>query len=587
MTPPLNPDLVIARRRLRLLGGLFAVALAALGLRVVDLTLSVDEMIGAHAMTSAAPRGRADIVDRNGVLLATDYPKLSLYADPLSISDPATVAAELARVLAGLDAARLQARIEQGGRFVWVKRHISERERDAVMRLGLPGVGVRTEMHRVYPQRALTSHLIGFVGVENQGLAGIERSFEPRLINPETAGRPLALTLDLRVQEVVRSELLGAVQRFRAEGGSALVLDAASGEVLAMASLPDFDPNHYRSAEPLARFNRNTQGAYELGSLFKVFTAAMALDSGVVAVDDAVDAIEPLAVGRHRIRDFHAHKRRLSVAEVVAFSSNIGAAKMAQALGSDVQRAYFDRLGLTTRHPIRLPEVGTPQLPDPWRPINTVTAAYGHGIAVSPLQVADGLAAALCGTASRRPAHLVAEDAPPSVPPALVDPGSSAKLRWLMWLTVSEGTGNLAAVPGYLVGGKTGSADRAGPGGYGSGGILASFVAAFPIDQPRYVVLVILDRPQGDASTYHQAHGGWTAAPTAGRIISRIGPMLGLAPVEAHREAWFRERLIEGEAFNGRLERSEKSLAARRDLPWSWDWQGRGACGCGPCSILG
>jgi cell division protein FtsI (penicillin-binding protein 3) len=424
------------------------------------------------------------------------------------------------------------------------------------------------------------------VGVENQGLAGIEYSFEDRLTGAGAAAGPLVLTIDLGVQEAVRSELAHAVERFRATGGTGLVLDARSGAILAMASLPDFDPNRYRLAPARARFNRNTQGTYELGSLFKLFAVAMALDAGVVDIGGGYDATQPLEIGRHRIRDFHAKRRWLSVPEIMAFSSNIGAAKMANELGAERQRAYFTRLGLLDRYPIRLPEVGDPQVPSPWRPINTVTAAYGHGIAVSPLQVADAAAAAICAAPPHR-AHLVQGSAWSADGPPSVSAETAAKLRWLLWLTVAEGTGKQAAVPGYLIGGKTGSADKAGRRGYRDGGLLASFVAAFPIDQPRYVVLVTLDEPKGDASTYNQAHGGWTAAPTVGRIIGRIGPLLGLPPAGPEVEPWFRERLVADQAVNGRTGRVEPRFAAAPQASWVYPAGGERGCGCIGCSIQG
>lgn len=586
MTPGHDHDLRCGQRRLRLVSALFALALAGLGLRLVDLALLRGEgVIGTSAMAGAmVVRQRADIVDRNGNLLATDYPKISVFADPAEVLDPEATAARLAPVL-DLERAVLRAKLAAPRRFVWLKRHITDAEQRAVLRLGLPGIGFRSERHRVYPQRALTAHLVGFVGVENQGLAGIERSFEERLT--EGAGQgPLVLTIDLGVQEVVRSELVAARKRFNATGASAVVLDVASGEILASVSLPDFDPNHYQRAKPEARFNRSTQGSYELGSLFKLFTVAMALDAGVTQISDGYDATEPLRVGRHRIGDFHAKRRWLSVPEVIAFSSNIGAARMAQALGSERQLAYFARLGLLDRHPIRLPEVGEPLVPTPWRPINSITAAYGHGLAVSPLQTADAVAAILC-SAPRPRAHLVAETVPAMWEQPPVSADTAAKIRWLMWLTVTEGTGKLAKVPGYLIGGKTGSADKAGRRGYRDGGILASFVAAFPIDQPRYVVLVVLDEPEGDAETFGQAQGGWTAAPTVGRIISRIGPLLGLPPVDPGGELWFRERLIEGEAVNGRTGRVERSFATPPDSDWVDSNQGELGCGCRPCSMLG
>jgi cell division protein FtsI (penicillin-binding protein 3) len=582
-----DAQLSAARRRLRLIGGVFVVAFVALGLRLVDLALmSVDAATEPEGITGAPQSAkRADIVDRNGSLIATDYPKTSLFADPAEVLDPPATAGQLASVLAGVDRGQLLASLTAPRRFVWLKRHLPEEERRAVVRLGLPGIGFRTEWHRVYPQRELTSHLVGYVGVENQGLAGIEYSFQDRLTGPGAAAGPLALTIDLGVQEAVRSELSHAVERFRALGGTGLVLDARSGEILAMVSLPDFDPNRYWQATSTARFNRNTQGTYELGSLFKLFAVAMALDAGVVDIADGYDATQPLQIGRHLIHDFHAKRRWLSVPEILAFSSNIGAAKMAYELGTERQRAYFARFGLLDRFPIQLPEVGQPQAPSPWRPINTVTAAYGHGIAVSPLQTADAVAAAIC--AGPRPrAHLVEEVLPPAAAPP-ISAATAAKLRWLMWLIVAEGTGRQAAVPGYLIGGKTGSADKVGHGGYHGGGILASFVAAFPIDRPRYVVLVTLDEPKGDARTYHQAHGGWTAAPTVGRIIGRIGPLLGLPPAGPEVEPWFRERLDLEQAVDDRTGRKEPHFSAIAGASWADPYSGDHGCSCADCSIQG
>jgi cell division protein FtsI (penicillin-binding protein 3) len=588
MRPVVDPGVRLGQRRLRLVGGFFALALLMLALRLVDLAL----WQGEHAISGRAMAGatmslrRADIVDRNGTLLATDYLKTSVYADPAEVLDPAAAASGLAAVLDGIDPDELLAGLSELRRFVWIKRHVTESERRAVVRLGLPGIGFRSEWHRIYPQRALTAHLVGYVGVENQGLAGVESSFEDRLTDPETSQTPLVLTLDLGVQEVVRSELAAARARFAALGASGIVLDVATGELLASVSLPDFDPNNYQRARPEALFARNTLGTYELGSLFKLFTVAMALDAGAADVTDSLDATTPLQVGRHRISDFHAKRRWLSVPEVIAFSSNIGAAKMALALGTEGQLDYFKRFGLLDRHPIQLSEVALPQRPSPWRPINTVTAAYGHGLAVSPLQVADAVAATVC-SAPRPRAHVIAEEMPAVWDRPPVSAETAAKLRWLMWLTVTEGTGKLAKVPGYLIGGKTGSADKPGRGGYRHGGVLASFVAAFPIDQPRYVVLVVFDEPKGDADTFGQAQGGWTAAPTVGRIISRIGPLLGLPPVDPDAELWFRERLIEGQARNGRTGRVEPSFAAAPGVGWGDVNQGEPACGCQPCSILG
>lgn len=584
-----------ARVRLRFLAVLGLLGFVALGARLTDLAVlsSSGPQKERHvAKPEENQTRRADIIDRSGRLIATDYPKVSVFVDPAEVIDPSQTAAALTGVLADLDADQLGKRLaRKNSRFVWVKRHISDDQQRKIMRLGLPGVQFRTEYHRVYPQRALTSHVVGYVGVENQGLAGIERSFEQRLTVEGYYDGPLKLTLDLGVQAVVRDELKKAVERFQAKGGSGLVMEAGTGALLAAVSLPDFDPNHYQRADKTSRFNRNTQGSYELGSLFKVLTAGMALDSNAVKITDQFDAIKPFKMNSHRINDFHAKKRWLSMPEVIAFSSNIGAAQMAMAIGTETQEDYFRRFGLLERHPIQLNEVSRPQRPKVWREINTVTASYGHGIAVSPLQAIDAVAAAICG-GPWRPAYLATEagvKAP--LRPAAVDAETAAKLRWLMWLVVAEGSGSNGKVPGYLIGGKTGSADKAGPKGYGDRRLLSSFLGAFPIEDPRYLVLVTLDEPKGDEATHNQAHGGWTAAPTVANIVSRSGPILGQAPADETAMRWFTDRLLVGEAYNGRLKKTEPSFSAVGEGGWVQPAVaspgGSEGCGCGTCLTPG
>ncbi len=586
MTGRVSSEVRLARPRLRLLSGVALLMFIGLGVRLADLTL-----LSAQAMVRERPRvgseerrQRADIVDRQGRLLATDYPKTSVFADAQAVQDPAGTAAALAKVLPGL-ADDLAGQLASRKRFVWVKRHITDAQQRAVIRLGLPGIDFRTEMHRIYPQRELAAHIVGYVGVENQGLAGLERSFEQRLHGPGAADGPLRLTLDLGVQEIVRDELGHAVERFQARGGSGLVLEAGSGAILAAVSLPDFDPNRVHKLTDDQQFNRNTQGAYELGSLFKVLTAAMALDAGAVRITDGYDASQPIKIHRHEIGDFHAKERWLSVPEILAFSSNIGAAKMALAVGTEGQHDYFQRLGLLAKHPIPLPEVGAPIVPRTWRPINTVTAAYGHGIAVTPLQAADAVAASICGQ-PRPPAYVVAEN-PPAARPAAVSARTAEQLRWLMWLVVAEGTGSTAKVDGYQLGGKTGSADKVQGRGYGVNKLLVSFVAAVPVAAPRYVVLVTLDEPKGTAETNFMNQGGWTAAPTVGQIVSRMGPLLSLPPDDPATEQRLRRRLITGTAMNGRLHVNEPSFKVSPDIPWDDADGGRQGCACEACSSPG
>ncbi|MFQ5346670.1 MAG: peptidoglycan D,D-transpeptidase FtsI family protein, partial [Rhodothalassiaceae bacterium] len=332
--------------------------------------------------------------------------------------------------------------------------------------------------------------------------------------------------------------------RFRARAGGGLVLDVRTGEILAMASLPDFDPHNRPDSNDPALFNRMTMGVYELGSVFKTFTIAMALETGTVTLADGYDASEPIRVGRFLIRDDHPQGRYLTIPEIFVHSSNIGAAKLALDVGTDTERRFLDRLGLLRRASIELPEVGRPLLPDHWRELATMTIAYGHGIAVSPLQAATAFAAIVNG-GYLTPATLIAKDPGEEVNRVpILSPATSARMRELLRLAVTEGTGRQADVPGYRVGGKTGTAEKPRQGGYAKSALLSSFIGVFPIDDPRYVVFVMLDEPQGTEATFHYASAGWTAAPTVAQIILRTAPLLGVQPAPEDRGLYHQAALL-------------------------------------------
>jgi len=557
------------RVRLGVLAACFAVAFASLGIRLLDMVLTPPEKTASRlAIAADAPDPRrADILDRHGELLATNIVTLSVTADPARLGDHEATARALARVLDGVDAATLMRRFARGGRFAWVKRQISPREQAAVQELGLPGVAFRSAERRVYPKADLTSHVVGYVDIDNQGLAGIEYAMQDQLVGGAEAGKaPLRLSLDLRVQEAAHASLEAAFERFQPVGACAMVMDIERRELLAMASLPDFDPNRRRLAPPEARRNRCSGQVYELGSMFKVITAAMALESGEVSIYDRFDASEPVKIGRNRIRDYHGMKRSLSVPEVFAFSSNIGTVKMAfTAGGADRQRAFLKRLGLFERPGIELPEAARPLLPEKWIDIVSATVAFGHGIAVTPLQFLEAVAA-IGGDGRYAGATLLPRD--PETPleaPRVVSDATMRDMRWLMWLAVERGTATKARTSGYLVGGKTGTADKAlvGEGrGYRRDAVVSSFAGVFPVEDPRYAVLVLLDEPKGDERTFGFRTGGWNAAPTVGEIVARIGPILGVAPTAPGVEARLRDRLEVRPALNGRTQRMEEGFAA-------------------------
>ena len=385
------------------------------------------------------------------------------------------------------------------------------------------------DQRRVYPMGNLAAHVVGFSDPDGRGLAGIERQFDAKLREGSGA---LSLSIDVRVQHVLRNELVRAMTEHRAVGAAGIVLDTANGELLAMVSLPDFDPNRARSAGAERRFNRATLGIYEMGSTFKVLSTALALDAGAVTLADRIDATRPIRVARFTIRDFHAKARVLTVPEVFIHSSNIGAAKLGLAVGGKRMRRFLGDLGMFRKTPVEIGENGRPLFPRRWREINTMTVSFGHGVAVSPLHLASAVAAVVNGGTLHPPTLLKREPEARPEGKRVLSRATSDKMRRLMRLVVAEGTGSKAAAAGYLVGGKTGTAEQAGRGGYRKKRLLSSFVAAFPMHRPRYVVLALLDQPRGTRKTHGYATGGWVAAPVIGKTVARIGPLLGVEPVD-------------------------------------------------------
>lgn len=521
----------VARNRLVVAGIFFLLAFLVIGGRLVTLAAIGGGTERAAAGGSAWVAGRGDIFDRNGVLLATSLPTPSLYADPSEVLDPIETARRLMQVFPDLDRTVLLNRLSRDCRFVWIRRNITPEEQHAVNWLGLPGLGFRIEARRVYPHGSMVSHLVGFTNRAARGVAGAESAFDAEL----AADLPVTLSVDVGVQSILHQELMRTIKTFRAVGAAGVVLDAENGEVLAMVSLPDFDPNDPASGDEELRFNRATQGVYEMGSTFKLFTAAMALDSGTVTLESGYDASRPIRISRHTIRDFHPENRWLSVPEILVHSSNIGAAQMALDVGAGLQRKYLQQLGLLTAPGIELPEVGKPLQPGQWRDVNTMTIGFGHGIAVSPLQVASSVATVVNGGVQHRPT-IVRREAPRPLGEQVLSARTSERMRAMMRLAVMRGTGTKADVPGLRVGGKTGTAEKLIGGRYNRSAKLVSFVGAFPIDHPRYVVVAVVDEPKGTRETYGYATGGWVAAPAVGRIADRIAPILGVEPVMADIE---------------------------------------------------
>jgi cell division protein FtsI (penicillin-binding protein 3) len=484
----------------------------------------------AVAAHDPGPRTRANIVDRNGEILAFSLPTSGLYANPKEMMDIADAAAKLKRVLPRLDLEVVRARLGSDKQFVYLARNISAKEKLAVNTLGIPGVYFQDTERRRYPQGRIAAHVVGAVDVDAKGVAGVERFFDQRL---REDNEPLRLSLDVRVQAAVRDELSKSMTEFQAIGACGIVMDVRTGEVIAMVSLPDFDANKLNEATNEERFNRAVTGMYEPGSTFKLQTAAMALDTGAAQLWSVFDAGHDIKIGRFTISDFQGKHRPLVLPEVIAYSSNLGAAHMAQAVGAERQRTWLERMGMFHRIGVELPEAGQPivQRAENWKEIATMTVGFGHGIAVSPLHVVRGTAAIANGGIVLRPTILAPEPgAPPREGVRVMQQSTSDTLRRLMRLVVTDGYGKPADVAGYFVGGKTGTAEKVAAHGYKKHTNVSAFMSVFPMNAPKYAVYFMLDEPKGNASTGGYSTAGAVSAPGAGRVIARIAPMLGLMP---------------------------------------------------------
>ncbi len=475
---------------------------------------------------------RNDIVDRNGLVLATSLSTESLFANPRDIPDADEAAVRISKTFPELDAKDLARKLKRDADFVWIKRNLTPKQQHAANNLGIPGLYFQSEQKRIYPYGNLLSHVVGFVGIDNKGLAGIERYFDERLRDTKEQKEPLKLSLDLRVQNIVHEEVKQGMEAFNAIGATGIVLDLHSGEVLAMANLPDFDANEPGNAPDNARFNRASSGTYEMGSTFKTFTTAMALDYGVANLNDSYDATHPIEYSHFTIRDEHAQNRWLTIPEIYTYSSNIGTVRMAMDIGTERQQQFLRKVGLMDPLKIELPAVALPHYPSDWREINTMTIAYGHGMSVTPLHLVRAFASVING-GLLEPLTLVKDgNSDKGEWPRVISEKTSRQMRRLMRMVVEYGTGKKADVPGYRVGGKTGTAEKvADGGGYSRHANLALFLSTFPVDDPKYIVLVMIDEPHGNKSTYGFATAGWIAAPIVGNIISRMAPMYGIRPV--------------------------------------------------------
>jgi cell division protein FtsI (penicillin-binding protein 3) len=467
---------------------------------------------------------RADITDRNGLLLATTLSSYSLYAEPSRIWNPDETAAALVSLRPSLDERAVAAQLASDRAFVWVDRGLSPKERQDVFELGHPGLGFRREPKRAYPNAPLGSHLIGWTNIDLLGAAGVERAFDERLTSDNAP--ELAVAMDGRAQFAIAEELKAAVEHFSALSASSVLLDIQTGEIISMVSVPDFNPNAYGTESPESRKNHAAISTYDLGSVFKPLTMAMALEDGLTTRDESFDVHLPYRVLNKYIRDDHPASEALTLDYVLSESSNRGTAMLAQRIGKERQQHYLRELGLMDRVPYELSESARPQIQEFWGEMATVTVSYGHGISVTPLALVTAIGALLNDGVYIAPTVLKVDATHAPETRRVFSSQTSQDLADMMRLTVVEGTGRKANIPGFGVMGKTGSAEKPANGGYDQKRLVTSFIAAFPHSAPRYALIVTLDEPKGLSETHGFATAGWNAAPTAGSIIERIGPML-------------------------------------------------------------
>ena len=535
-----------AEGRLLVLAALFFAGFVTVGGKMAVLAQSepAEPRVGGAGAQILAQR--ADIVDRHGRVLATNLDTHSLYAQPHLMVDPERAADGLARIFPDLDRERLLRDFTGPRKFLWIRRTLSPEQQQAVHDIGEPGLLFGPREMRLYPNGRLAAHVLGGAGfgregvhaAEVVGVAGIEKQLDERLRDPARAHEPLMLSLDLGVQAAMERVLAGGMKIMNAKGAAGIIMDARTGEVLAMASLPDFDPNK-RPALPTVGdpddsplFNRAVQGVYELGSTFKVFTLAQALEEGLVTPGTVIDTRSPMQWGKFRIRDFRNYGPELSVEKVLVKSSNVGTARIALLIGAERQRAFLDALGIIEPSPLEIAEASGSRalLPARWSDLSTMTISYGHGLSTSPMHLVAAYATIVNGGRLVTPTLL--RDPARQPGPRVISEATSAAMRDMMRKVVREGTASLAEVPGYAVGGKTGTADKpnARGGGYHKDKVIASFAGMFPAHDPKYVLIVTLDEPVETSGSEPRRTAGWTAAPVAAEVIRRTAPLLGLRP---------------------------------------------------------
>lgn len=527
-----------AKNRVGLLIAGFAVFYCVIGGRLAQYGLAQPETTSSILPADRLMASRPDIVDRNGEVLATDIRTVSLFAEPHKIVDADEVIEKLSTVLNDLDVKSTYARLKSDSHFQWLRRQLTPKQQSQILALGIPGIGFRPEKRRFYPGGSTASHIVGYVNIDNRGVAGMERYIDTQgLADLASVGmtsnqplEPVKLSIDLRVQSIVHDVVVESLKKYSSIAGGAVVIDVHTGEILGMASAPDFDPNDPAAGGEEGWLNRMSNGTFEMGSTFKSFTIAMGLDSGKMSLQSTFDARFPIRIGGFTIKDFHGKGRILSVPEIFQYSSNIGTAKIADMVGIENHKDFLTKLGLLTKMKTELPEVATPSQPREWKKINSVTISFGHGVSTTPLQTAVAGVSLVNGGKYIPPTFLPrTREQADEIATQVLKPSTSKDMRFLFDWNGTNGSGRNARVAGFDVGGKTGTADKVVNGRYAHDKNFNAFLAAFPMDNPQYVVLSFSDEPKTDKGN-GAALAAMSAAPMVKEIISRAAPILGVKP---------------------------------------------------------
>jgi cell division protein FtsI (penicillin-binding protein 3) len=535
-------NLKTAKQRTLFAISVFLILYITIIARLVQVMIINANVTGYAGQAVPIIAARADITDRNSAIIATSLPTTSLYASPHEILDAKEAADKLCSVFKDLKKEDLYKKILSSKKFLWVKRHLSPQQEQAVLNQGIPGVHFLKTERRVYPDRHLLGHVIGGTDIDNIGIAGIEKVFDEPL---KASGKPIVLSIDLKVQHAVHDVLKAAISEFGAVGGAAIVMEISSGEIFALVSLPSFDPNKNSDPNAKERFNMITSSAIEPGSSAKIFNTTMALESGKITPFTQFDARFPLKVGRFTVHDFKGKAKFLSTEEILKYSSNIGSGRIAMEIGVAKQKSFLKHIGLLDPVSCELSETQRPLCPKNWSEANGITISYGHGIAISPLQLIYVVSGILNDGILHTPTLLKRSDQPENR--RIISEKTSTRIKAMLRLCITEGTNKFADVPGYCVGGKSGTAEKQKGGRYLKHSNYCGFIGAFPMTAPKYAVYVVLDDPKASAKTYGYATAGWNAAPTAAKIIKRIGPLLNVTIMRKESEPDWKEILRSGD----------------------------------------